>query len=60
MANLPVRQTQSELFDSYGTHAYVFAAYPCSELVVHGTSGTLYIVHVYTQDNAFLWANNGF
>ena len=49
MAN--IRQTQSELFDSYGTHAYVFAAYPCSELVVHGTSGTLYIVHVHTQYN---------
>ena len=58
MAN--IRQTQSKLFDSYGIHAYVLAAYPCSELVIHGTSGTLYIVHVYTQDIEFLWANIDF
>ena len=27
----PVMHTQSELFDGCGTHAYVFASYPCSK-----------------------------
>ena len=28
----PIMHTQSELFDGCGTHAYMFASYPCQEL----------------------------
>ena len=31
---VPIMNTKSELFDSCGTHAYVFASYPCYEYLV--------------------------